>query len=199
MIVTKLEELKKEKIKVYIDGEYHFLLYRKDVNAYKLHENEPISKDIYTDIIENIVLPRAKQKALAILKYMDRTEQELRQKLMQEQYTEDIIELAIEYVNSYHYLDDKRYACNYIRYKKDSKSKRQLQMELSQKGFCKEYIEQAFEEEYDDENIAIQKAIAKKTLDVDSLSQKEKMKLANSLYRKGFKMDLIQKYLQIYN
>ncbi len=142
---------------------------------------------------------RAKQKAMAILKYMDRSEQELRQKLKQSDYTETIIEAAIEYVKKFHYLDDERYAMNYIRFKKNTKSKRQLQTELSQKGIRKEYIDLAFQEEYDDEELAIQKAVSKKTSDVDSLSQEEKMKLASSLYRKGFKMDLIQKYTKIYN
>ncbi len=199
MIVTKLEGLTKGKVKVYIDGEYHFLLYLKDIRVYKLQEDEPISEKVYTEIIENTVLRRAKQKAMAILKYMDRTEQELRQKLKQADYTETIIESAIDYVKKFHYLDDERYAMNYIRFKKNTKSKRQLQTELSQKGIRKEYIELAFEEEYDDEELAIQKAVAKKTTDIDSLSQEEKMKLASSLYRKGFKMDLIQKYTKIYN
>ncbi len=198
MIVTKLEELTKGKVKVYIDGEYHFLLYRKDINTYKLQENEMIQEKVYEEIIQDTVLRRAKQKAMAILKYMDRTEQELRQKLKQAEYTESITESAIEYVKMFHYLDDKRFAANYIRYKKDTKSKRQLQTELMQKGIRKEFIEQAFEEEYDDEDLAIQKAIAKKTMDIDSLSQEEKMKLASSLYRKGFKMDKIQKYIKIY-
>ena len=198
MIVTKLEELTKGKVKVYIDGEYHFLLYRKDINTYKLQENEMIQEKVYEEIIQDTVLRRAKQKAMAILKYMDRTEQELRQKLKQAEYTESITESAIEYVKMFHYLDDKRFAANYIRYKKDTKSKRQLQTELMQKGIRKEFIEQAFEEEYDDEDLAIQKAIAKKTVDIDSLPQEEKMKLASSLYRKGFKMDKIQKYIKIY-
>lgn len=199
MIVTKLEGLGKGKVKVYIDGEFHYLLYRKDIQIYKLQENEQISEKVYKEIIEDTVLRRAKQKAMAILKYMDRTEQELRQKLKQADYTETIIESAIEYVKKFHYLDDERFAMNYIRFKKNSKSKRQLQTELSQKGIRKEYIDLAFEEEYDDEELAIQKAVAKKTLDIDSLSQEEKMKLASSLYRKGFKMDLIQKYTKIYN
>lgn len=199
MIVTKLEELTKGKVKVYIDGEYHFLLYRKDINTYKLQENGLIQEKLYEEIIQDTVLRRAKQKAMAILKYMDRTEQELRQKLKQAEYTETIIESAIEYVKMFHYLDDERYAANYIRYKKNTKSKRQLQTELMQKGIPKEFIEQAFEDEYDDEDLAIKKAIAKKTLDVDSLSPEVKMKLASSLYRKGFKMDKIQKYIKIYN
>lgn len=199
MIVTRLEGLGKGKTKVYIDGEFHFLLYRKDIQIYKLQENEQISEKVYKEIIEDTVLRRAKQKAMAILKYMDRTEQELRQKLKQADYTETIIESAIEYVKKFHYLDDERFAMNYIRFKKNTKSKRQLQTELSQKGIRKEYIDLAFEEEYDDEELAIQKAVAKKTLDIDSLSQEEKMKLASSLYRKGFKMDLIQKYTKIYN
>lgn len=193
MLVTRLEELNKGKVKVYIEGEYHFLLYKKDINTYKLCENENISEEVYQDIKINTVFRRAKQKALAILKYMDRTEQELYWKLRQAEYTDEIIYATIDYVKAYHYIDDERYVRNYIEYKKSSKSKRQIEMELAQKGISKDYMEHAFADQYSGEEEAIKKAISKKTKNVENLSYEEKLKLVNFLYRKGFKMDLINK------
>jgi len=198
MIITKLERIEngKGKIKVYIEDEYHFILYQKDLNNFRLEENSSITEIQYQDIYNNTVLRRAKQKALAILKYMDRTEQELIMKLKQYGCTEILTQDVLEYINKYHYIDDYRYAANYIRFRKNSKSKRQLSMELSQKGIAKEDIEQAFADEYDEEDGAIKKAIAKKCRDISILTYEEKQKLAASLYRKGFKMDIIQKYLK---
>lgn len=124
MEVTKLEYLEKKKVKVYIDYEYHFLLYVNDINKHGIKENQILSDEIYKDIVENTVYRRAKQKALAILKYMDRSEYELRSKLKQADYTEDIIERTIDYVRSYHYIDDHRFVSNYIKSKHKNKSKK---------------------------------------------------------------------------
>lgn len=195
MIVTKLEELGKGKVKVYIDEEYHFILYQKDLRIYGIKENEIISDAVYNDIIKNTVLRRAKQKALAILKVMDRTEKELILKLKQADYTDEIISAVIEYMKSYHYIDDAKYAANYIYCKKNSKSRRQLQTDLMQKGIEKEQMEEAFLQEYDDEETAIKKAIYKKNKDIETMTKEDKLKLSAYLYRKGFSMDIIRKYV----
>lgn len=195
MIITKLEDIGKGKVKVYINDEYHFLLYRKDIQIYGIKENECISDTLYEDIMVNTVIRRAKQKAFAILKTMDRTEQELSAKLKQAYYTEDVIIKVIEFMKSYHYIDDGRYAANYVYHKKNSKSKRQLQMELVQKGITQDIIEEAFSQEYENEETAIQKAINKKYKDVTNLTKEEKLKLTMYLYRKGFQMNLIKKYV----
>jgi regulatory protein len=196
MIVTKLELKEKGKVKVYIDGEYHFSLYLKDIKTYHIEEGISISKEIYQDIVKS-VLYRAKQKAMSILKYMDRTEQELKFKLKKADYSDEIIHAAIDYVKSYHYLDDERYAKNYIDYRKSSKSKRQLEMELMNKGISKRIIEQVIEEDYSGEEDAIKKVIFKKTKNNDIQSKEDKLKLANYLYNKGFSMDLIKKSLDL--
>lgn len=199
MIITKLEDYEKGKIKVYIDEEYRFILYQKDINSYHLEVDKSISDAVYEDILINTVLRRAKQKALAILKFMDRTEQELIYKLKTADYTDNIINEVIKYIRGYHYVDDKRYAINYIHSKKNTKSKRQIYSELLQKGIDKSYLDEAFEEEYEDEGTAIKRALAKKGADISNMTENEKLKLAASLYRKGFQADLIKKYLGDYN
>jgi regulatory protein len=195
MYISKLEEVDKNKVKVYIDDEYRFLLYKKDIRIHRLREEEEISDSKYADILKNTVLRRGKQKALSILKYMDRSEQELRFKLKQAEYTDSNIDMILDYVKQYRYVDDERYATQYVRFKKDNKSRRQLQMELIQKGIEKDLIDTAFEEEYNDEDQAIQKAITKKCKNIDELTFEEKMKLSAYLYRKGFQVDIIKKYL----
>ena len=56
---------------------------------------------------------RARHRALHILERSDRTEQELRAKL-ERNYRAEAVEDAISYVKQYHYLDDRRYAVNYL-------------------------------------------------------------------------------------
>lgn len=74
MIITKLESGLQKKVRVYIDNEYVFLLYANDIRRYKLEEGMELTKEQYMRIIDETIFRRAKQKALAILKRMDRTE-----------------------------------------------------------------------------------------------------------------------------
>ena len=92
---------------------------------------------------------RAKKRALYLLERMDRTEQQLREKLKSSDYPEEVIEEAIEYVKSFHYLDDERYAENFTRYKKENMSRQQIKQKLMLKGVSKDIIQNAIEEEYD--------------------------------------------------
>ena len=86
MLITRLEKVSKSKVRVYIDGDYGFFLYQKDMERYQLMEDEEIQMSLYEEIIEDMVLPRAKQKALSLLKVMDHTEAELRRKLSRNEY-----------------------------------------------------------------------------------------------------------------
>jgi len=194
MVVTNIEKSVKGKFKIYIDKEYHFWLYEKELSLYHLEENTEIGSEVYKELY-NTVLKRAKKKAMDLLKFMDRTERELIIKLKQQDYNESIISDVMAYIKSFHYIDDERYAQNYISLKKDTKSKRQIYAELAQKGIDEKLIEQVLNEEYASEDYAIQKAIRKKVNDVNALSKEEKEKLAASLYRKGFETELIKKYL----
>ena len=201
MIVTKIEPVDKTKYKIYIDEEYQFILYQKDIYIYDLKEGNEISDIDYQTILVDTVIRRGKQKALALLKYMDRTEAELVSKLKQSGYAMPIIELIIKYVKSYRYIDDLRYAINYVKSRKESKSKTVLLMELKQKGVPKEYIDQAFYEEYNeglDEEIAILKHISKKVKDLNNITEEEKVKVSSYLYRKGFSYDTIKRHLNFW-
>ena len=52
----------------------------------------------------------ARESALALLEYRDRTEQELRQKLLDREYSKDEIEETVRFLREYRYLDDEAYA-----------------------------------------------------------------------------------------
>jgi len=203
MVITQLEELEKAKIRVYIDYNYAFLLYRKDIEVYSLQEGDDISEKVFEQIIEETVYRRSKQKALAILKFKDRTEQELRGKLSDTGYPEEVINRTIAYVTEYGYLNDTRYVTAFIRDRKNIKSKMVIKTQLLQKGAQKELIERILKEEYtfsesevDPELQAIKKAVSKKTKNLDLLNIEEKQKLMASLYRKGFSFDNIKQTLK---
>ncbi len=180
-----------------LEDSSRFLLYTGDISRYHLEENMELSQELFSRIMEETLYRRARQKALAVLKRADQSESELRRKLKQSEYPEEIIEKTIAYVYSYHYLNDERYAKNYIRYKSDTKSRRQIVNELRQKGVSKEVVDTVLEETAGDDTEAIRRAIRKKTSDVEALEYEQKQKLAAYLYRKGFMEEDIRRELKM--
>lgn len=197
MRIISLEKGSGQKVYVNLEDGRRFLLYTGDIRRYHLTEEGELSEELFRTIMEETVYRRARQKALAVLKRSDQSESELRRKLKQSEYPQEIIDRTIAYVFSYHYLDDERYAGNYIRSKSGIKSKRQIVNELRQRGVAKEIVDNALKEEGGDDTEAIRRAIRRKTSDVESLEYKEKQKLAAALYRKGFREEDIRREVKL--
>ena len=85
----------KTKFKVYVEEQFAFVLYKGELSRYQIAEGEQITEDTFQKIKKEVILKRAKLRALHLLNDMDRTEAQLRTKLKQGLYTEDIIEQAI--------------------------------------------------------------------------------------------------------
>ena len=84
----------------------------------------------------------------------------------------------MDYVKSFHYVDDYRYACTYIRYHQSEKSRLQIKMKLYERGVPSDLIEQALEDEYTgEEDRLIDRLLEKKQYDADTMDQKEKQKI----------------------
>ncbi len=212
MVITKLEQMQKQKgaagkasvrsskVKVYLDGDYAFFLYQRDIADYDLAEGMELKEDILEKLKET-VFQRSKEKVLSLLGFMDRTEQELKVKLKDSGYPDEIIQKTIGFVTEYGFLNDKRYALNYIRHRKETRSRAVLAAELMAKGIGREISADIFTKEYDEpqedpEITALRKAIHKKVRDTSSLTWEEKQKLMGHLYRKGFSPDKIRKSLE---
>ena len=108
MQVTAIEKFGKYKYKVFLDYEFAFWAYWKDLQYRGIRVNKEISQEFYEQLLEEVVFEKAKRKAISLLKYMNRTEQELRQKLKLQLYPLEVIDKTIAYVYSFHYLDDDR-------------------------------------------------------------------------------------------
>lgn len=194
MIVTLIEPVDSKKSKIYLDGEYAFMLYASEIRRYSIREQEKINPDVLQEVKEGIY-KRAKLKTMDLLKRSDRTVAELRNKLKTSGFREDAIEVAISYVDNYGYIDDYRYASNYIRLKKSVKSKRALQYDLANKGVEKQIIDRCMEEEFshEDEEEAVKKMILKKTNCPKDLPPEKKQKIIASICRKGFSYEVIRR------
>ena len=95
---------------------------------------------------------------------------------------------AVEYVKQYHYIDDLRYAKQYIRYHQQKKSSQRLKMDLMKKGVGREQIEQALAEEFvSDERAQIAELLEKRHYDAAQADRRERQRMYQFLMRRGFK------------
>lgn len=200
MIISRIEKVNKVKYKIYIEEEYQFILYQRDLYVYDLEEGNEIDDALYHRILTETVIRRGKQKAMDLLKLMDRTDFELRNKLSKAGYATPIVEHIMNYINGYKYINDARYAENYIRNYKEIKSKTILKMELKMKGVSRELIQEAFDAQYnegEDDELAIKKLIAKKVRNLNDMTESDYKKVMNFLLRKGFSYDQIKRNLKV--
>ena len=202
MIVSGLAELDKKRVKVYLDGEFAFVLYKGELKEYKVREGEELDPACYRQIMEDLLPKRAKLRAMNLLQKKDYTEKQLRDKLKEGLYPADIVGEAIAYVKSYKYLDDNRYARDYINYHMESRSKARIMQDLMGKGLAKEVISEAMEEIYSEDNgeselAQIRKLLEKKHYDPEQTEYKEKQKIIAFLTRKGYSLSLIKRALSI--
>ena len=98
----------------------------------------------------------------------------------------------MEYVKSFHYIDDFRYTENYISLKSGRKSKKELQLELKRKGISDEIFSQVWNQCGFQEQDAIKQLIKKRHVDVVKGNCEEMQKLYGYLMRKGFSYDEIK-------
>ena len=188
MIVTEIKPVTRQKFQIELDGQPAFVLYKGELSRYHIQKDEELPEEIYEELVGQVLTKRAKLRAMHLLEKMDRTRAELKKKLEQSGYPAKAVEEALEYVESFHYIDDVRYAARYIEFQKSKKGKARLKMELLQKGISAEIVARALEEaeEQMDTKETIRRMFQSKRKGEGPLEEKEKQRLYGFFMRKGF-------------
>ena len=198
MTVTHTEACTKTKFKIFLDGEFAFVLYQGEMKRFGIREGAEVSEETVRKIRTEVVLKRAKLRAMHLLGDMDRTEAALREKLRQGLYPPEAVDGAVEYVRSFGYLDDERYAENFVRTRIGTKSRREILAQLQQKGISQERAQAALEACRDEggEEEAIRKILKKKGVDPGTADADQIRKICGYLARKGFRYDSVRQVIQ---
>lgn len=200
MIITGIEQFKKGRYRIYIDERFAFVLYSGEIRKLGLRENEEISEDTYREITEEILVKRVRLRAMNLLMKHAFTEKNLRTKLEDGEYSQELIDNAIEYVSSFGYLDDYAFAKDYIVSHRDDKSIGRIRNDLLNKGISRDIINSAFEAvcEQDgaiDETALIRRILDKRRFDANTASFEEKNKTYAFLMGKGFSSEAINRVI----
>ena len=202
MLVTQISEVSRARCRIYLDGQFAFVLYKGELRQFQMKEGAELSAESYHEIMTRILPRRAKLRSMNLLQSRDYTRKQLEDKLKQGDYPQECIDEAISYVESYGYIDDLRYARDFIEYNLHNKSRVRIEADLMRKGISKEQIRKAFEELEDagveqNEMSMICDLLRKKKYCADTANRQEQQKMYGFLYRKGFHTDAISRALMM--
>ena len=196
MIVKAVVPVDKRKCKVFLEGDFAFVLYKSEAARFHIEEGNDLPAKTYEMIEEEILLKRARDRALYLLQSQGRTQAEMIKKLKDDGYSQSVTERVLSFLQEYHFIYDNAYTENYIHVNKGRKSKRQITYELQQKGVDRDQIRQMLEENPVDEEETVRALLKKKTGGRIPEDKKEIQKLAAFLGRKGFSFEVISRVLR---
>lgn len=151
MIITDIIEIDKKRVKIYLDNEFAFVLYKGELHLYNIAKNLELSETYFDKITKEVLVKRAKLRAINLLSKKDYTEKALRKKLLEGYYNEQQIDETLQYLKSYGYIDDARYVQNYFSVHIQSKPKNKIVRKLVEKGISLDLIESLIEDIYERE------------------------------------------------
>ena len=198
-----------------IDGDPVGPVRIKDMQFMNVSDGDDITEEKLAELLRDYVLPAGKKKALDLLLCSERTEYELRKRLQQEGYGDSVTDTILLYVKQYPYLNDERYALNYLYSYGGKKSMAMLRAGLREKGVAENLIENAIEqyteerkaesagvddsgEEEDLETRTLRNLIHKKAPEGTPLTHDQREKICTSFLRKGFSYSTIRHVLSEY-
>uniref|UniRef100_A0A7V3VT71 Regulatory protein RecX n=1 Tax=candidate division WOR-3 bacterium TaxID=2052148 RepID=A0A7V3VT71_UNCW3 len=197
MKISKIEVQKRNKKRssIYIDGEFRFGLSNDIILKYDLKEGDEITEEEINKLLIAEEKERLKQKAFRLLRYRNRSVEEMKQKLLRSDYEPELVDEVVRELVDDHILDDRRFACDFVSEYTEVKPKGNLFIinELKRKKVNDEYIQAALEKR--DEKGMIRDIINKKFPKLNKKDIRQKAKVLRYLISRGFTPNLVYEIL----
>lgn len=200
MKITKIESQKnKDRVNMYIDNEFAFGLSLELIYKYHLKKGMEIDENFIKNILKHEEQIKANNYALSFLSHRWRTEKEIRNKMSQKGYANEIIDETISYLLNINLIDDRRFAETYTRDKirLNKLGSIRIKHELYNKGISNEIIDEVISEYCDDE---FERALEAGKKKISSYKNDDKnaiyRKLGGFLQRKGYSYECVSRVLK---
>ncbi len=199
--ITECTECGRGRHRITLDGEYTFRLYNSELKKFHITGAGRLSAAALFEI-QDILYKRGLSRCLYLIKDRDYTAKALTDKLLKADYPHDIADKIMSRLRLEGFINDRRYAKNYVQSYMASKSCKQITYALLSKGISAELIREAFEESvsaYDMEDLQLEhvkKLIQRKLAALDlkePVSYETRMKIFAYVSRKGYEYAVIKK------
>ena len=161
-----------------------------------------LEDDFLEDVLKKEEQECANNYALKLLNFKMRTSNEIKKRMREKEYSDEVIENTIDYLNYLNYLDDREYTQKFIRDKSNLKKmgKERIKRELYAKGVDDEMIKEELEnivDEDDEYETAMELAVKKlETTYKNDDKNARYRKLGGFLQRRGYSMGIVMKILK---
>lgn len=204
--ITKIEiqKKRKERVSVYLDGEFAFGLNGEVALKFGLKEGDRITQEEIDQILLLEEKKAAKNRALRFLAYRARSEKEVIDKLAQIGYDEKIIAWVVSELKRLGFINDEEFARSFCNSKMIGKpvGEKLLCHQLREKGINEEIVEKVLEETYSEKDqVKIAKdLVQRKNQQYKNLDwRKRRKRISNFLFRRGFGWEVIEEVLRSEN
>ena len=191
-IVTKIEYQKnKTRVNIYVDGEFFCGLNSEVLFSNQIKVGSEVDEQRLKALIFESEVKKGVSYVFGLLAKKPYAEREIRTKLYQKGYSSETTQKIIETIKEYKLIDDSDYAKTYVDSNK-TKSKREIEFNLSQKGIDKHIIQNAVNDIKNDDEMAKIDIITVKYMKNKPKTSENLQKLFRYLQGKGFEFELIK-------
>ncbi|MCH7761055.1 RecX family transcriptional regulator [candidate division TA06 bacterium] len=199
MKITKIEVQKKHphRRSIFLDGEFFKGVDEEVVVRLGLKKDQDIDEERIHEILLSEEKRKAKEYGLNLLSFRGRSIGEMRQRLEERGFEEEIVDSVVKELKEMEFLDDLKFAREWVRSRMEGSPKGSygLRLELQEKKVSDVIIHAVLEEyseKYDEREVA--RTLAMKRMRV--LANKERGviqgRLADFLTRRGFSYNVIK-------
>lgn len=197
--VTKIEYQKKnkERVNIYLDNKYEFSIDLNIMIKYSVSKDMELDEDFISDILISEEKNKAYNYAISLLSRSSKSVKQLKLKMLDKGYDEELTEHIIEKLKENKYLDDECYSerliHDKINYAKWGKNK--IKCALYNKGIDKSIIDEKIREISNEHELERAYELAEKKMKslINEEPLKMKIKLSNFLLNKGFDYETVNK------
>lgn len=190
-----------ERLNVYLDGQFAFGIDREVALREGIRVEDDLDEARVRALRAADDVARATNAALAFLAYRARSEREVRDRLAQKGYAEEVVVAVMEKLVGWGYVNDADFARYWTenRVQHKPRGRRLLEQELRQKGLAPDLVRETLDEaELDEDATAL--ALARDRLRRGSDAQLEsavrQRRLSGFLARRGYSYDVIKRVMK---
>lgn len=199
-VITAIEPQKRRGYRrsIYVDGEFVAGAHEEVIFALNLGVGQTFDKDRLAEIVRAETMRKARESALRLISYRDRSVSEIRKRLLGNDFPEDIVIEVVDHFSRVGLLDDGKFSRDWVKSRTASKpmGRARLAWELTGKGVDAPTVEQALSglDESTEYSLALSLA-EKKAGKSDRGDPSLKNRMASFLRRRGFDWDVIKRVL----
>ena len=194
MIITEIKRKSHSKniYQIYLDNKFWAEMLDETVVKFDLKTGKDLYEKTAEAILTSSKLPLAMHLCLNLLDRSSKTKKEILDYLLSKGISMDVAEKVSKKLEDYGYIDDQKFAENFVLYKKN-KGKKALRFELKMKGVDEEIINEVLEKIEDQKDVIF--SLAQKFLKNKKTAPDLKQKLFRHLASKGFEFEEINSVL----